>query len=61
MSDLENHRDYEPEGRGIAERLVVPVNTVGAHLQHVYRNLDIPADPSGNRRVRAVLTGLQNT
>ena len=47
--------------RGIAQRLVVSVNTVGTHIKHVYRKLDIAAGPSDNRRVQAALAWLQNT
>lgn len=46
--------------RGIADRLVVSLNTVGTHVRHVFAKLDLPDDPSGNRRVNAVLTYLAN-
>jgi DNA-binding NarL/FixJ family response regulator len=46
--------------RGIAERLFVSLNTVGTHVQHVLRKLDIPGSVSDNRRVLAVLTYLDN-
>jgi len=46
--------------RGIAARLVVSLNTVGTHIQHVFAKLGLPGDETENRRVRAVLTWLQH-
>ena len=46
--------------RGIADRLVVSLHTVGTHVQHVFRKLAIPDTEADNRRVRAVVTWLQN-
>jgi DNA-binding NarL/FixJ family response regulator len=44
--------------RGIAERLFVSNQTVYTHVQHVFTKLDLPATPSDNRRVRAVVAYL---
>jgi DNA-binding NarL/FixJ family response regulator len=44
--------------RGIAERLVVSLNTIGTHIQRILRKLNIPDSTSDNRRVLAVLTYL---
>ncbi|WP_456873398.1 LuxR C-terminal-related transcriptional regulator [Geodermatophilus sp. SYSU D00710] len=46
--------------RGIADRLVVSLHTVGTHVQHVFRKLAIPDTAADNRRVHAVVTWLQN-
>jgi serine/threonine-protein kinase len=45
--------------RGIAEALVVTRKTVEAHVHSILRKLGIPADPSENRRVHAVLAFLR--
>ncbi len=47
--------------RGIADRLVVSTNTVGTHVQHVFRKLGLPEGSADNRRVLAVLTYLSST
>jgi DNA-binding NarL/FixJ family response regulator len=44
--------------RGIAERLVISLNTVGTHVRHIFTKLDLPDAPTDNRRVHAVLTWL---
>ncbi|GAA2907809.1 response regulator transcription factor [Streptosporangium fragile] len=44
--------------RGIADRLALSVTTVGSHAHSVFRKLDIPDEPSSNRRVSAVLAYL---
>jgi DNA-binding NarL/FixJ family response regulator len=45
--------------RGIAERLVVSLNTVGTHIQHIFTKLGLPDTAADNRRVRATLAWLQ--
>jgi DNA-binding NarL/FixJ family response regulator len=45
--------------RGIAERLVVSLNTVGTHVQHIFTKLGLPDTAADNRRVRATLAWLQ--
>jgi len=45
--------------RGIAERLVVSLNTVGTHVQHISSKLGLPDTAADNRRVRATLAWLQ--
>lgn len=45
--------------RGIATRLVVTARTAEAHVQAIFRKLDLPAGPNDNRRVHAVLTYLR--
>jgi DNA-binding NarL/FixJ family response regulator len=45
--------------RGIATRLFVSLNTVETHVRHILDKLDLPANPTDNRRVRAVLTYLR--
>jgi DNA-binding NarL/FixJ family response regulator len=42
--------------RGIAAELFVTRKTVEAHVRSILAKLDLPADPSENRRVHAVLT-----
>ena len=44
--------------RGIAQALTVGLSTVYTHVQHVFAKLDLPATPSDNRRVRAVVAYL---
>jgi DNA-binding NarL/FixJ family response regulator len=46
--------------RGIAERLVISLNTVGTHVQRIFTKLDLPATANDNRRVHAALTWLHN-
>jgi DNA-binding CsgD family transcriptional regulator len=45
--------------RGIAQKLYVSPKTVEAHVRSIFRKLDVPADPTANRRVHAVLTFLR--
>jgi DNA-binding NarL/FixJ family response regulator len=45
--------------RGIADQLFVSLNTVGTHIQHIFRKLDLPGNVSSNRRVLAVIAFLQ--
>lgn len=45
--------------RGIAEHLVVSVNTVGTHVRHIFTKLGLPDTAADNRRVHAVLIWLQ--
>src|SRR5262245_19117472 len=45
--------------RGIAQALHVTQKTVEAHVRSIFRKLDVPADPTENRRVHAVLTFLR--
>jgi DNA-binding NarL/FixJ family response regulator len=47
--------------RGIAERLYVTPNTVETHIRHIIGKLGLPASPSDNRRVHAVLTYLRSS
>lgn len=47
--------------RGIAHRLSISLQTVYTHVQHVFIKLDLPATPSDNRRVRAVVAYLTAT
>lgn len=44
----------------IAQRLVLSLRTVEAHVRHVLLKLDIPESDEGNRRVLAVLTHLRD-
>jgi DNA-binding NarL/FixJ family response regulator len=46
--------------KGIAERLFVSLNTVGTHIRHIFRKLDLPSSAVDNRRVLAVLALLQH-
>jgi DNA-binding NarL/FixJ family response regulator len=46
--------------RGIATRLTVSVRTAEAHVEAIFRKLDLPASPNDNRRVHAVLAYLRN-
>jgi DNA-binding NarL/FixJ family response regulator len=45
--------------RGIADQLFVSLNTVGTHIQHIFRKLELPGHAINNRRVLAVLAFLQ--
>jgi DNA-binding NarL/FixJ family response regulator len=45
--------------RGIREALWLSQKTVEAHVRSIFRKLDLPATPSENRRVHAVLTFLR--
>ncbi len=45
--------------RGIATRLAVSSRTAQAHAEAKFRKLDVPASPTDNRRVHAVLTYLK--
>jgi DNA-binding NarL/FixJ family response regulator len=45
--------------RGIAEALVVSPKTVEAHVRNIFSKLDLPAAPTENRRVHAVLAFLE--
>lgn len=47
--------------KGIAEKIFVSPNTVGTHIQRMFRKLDLPEGSAGNRRVLAVLRYLQRT
>lgn len=44
---------------GVAERLVVEVKTVEAHISRIFTKLDLPPSADEHRRVRAVLTWLR--
>jgi DNA-binding NarL/FixJ family response regulator len=46
--------------KGIAQRMVVSLDTVGTHVQHIFRKLRLPGSPAANRRVLAVLAFLQD-
>ena len=46
--------------RGIREALWLSQKTVEAHVRSIFRKLDLPAAPSENRRVHAVLTFLRS-
>jgi DNA-binding CsgD family transcriptional regulator len=45
--------------RGIAQELFVTPKTVEAHVRSIFRKLELPAAPTENRRVHAVLTFLR--
>ncbi len=45
--------------KGIAERLFLSLNTIGTHIQRIFRKLDLPDGAAENRRVLAVLASLQ--
>jgi DNA-binding NarL/FixJ family response regulator len=44
--------------RGIAAELYLSTNTVGTHVQHLFRKLNLSDSPTDNKRVLAVLTFL---
>jgi DNA-binding NarL/FixJ family response regulator len=46
--------------RGIREALWLSQKTVEAHVRSIFRKLDLPATPSDNRRIHAVLTFLRS-
>jgi DNA-binding NarL/FixJ family response regulator len=46
--------------RGISERLYVTPKTTETHIRHIVAKLAIPATPTHNRRVHAVLTYLRS-
>ncbi|MEU4428953.1 response regulator transcription factor [Actinoplanes sp. NPDC024001] len=45
--------------RGIAETMFISLNTVGTHVQHIFRKLGLEGSAASNRRVLAVLAFLQ--
>ena len=45
--------------KGIGERLFVTPKTVETHVRHIFSKLSIPAAPTENKRVHAVLTYLR--
>jgi len=45
--------------RGIADAMFISLNTVGTHIQHIFRKLGLPGSADSNRRVLAVLAFLQ--
>lgn len=47
--------------RGIAERLVISLNTVETHIQRIFTKLGLPDTAKDNRRVHAALTWLHNS
>jgi DNA-binding NarL/FixJ family response regulator len=47
--------------RGIAERLVISLNTVGTHIQRIFTKLGLPRTANDNRRVHATLTWLHSS
>lgn len=47
--------------RGIAERLVISLNTVETHLQRIFTRLGLPDTANDNRRVHAALLWLHNS
>jgi DNA-binding NarL/FixJ family response regulator len=46
--------------RGISERLYVTPKTTETHIRHIFAKLGVPANPTHNRRVHAVLTYLRS-
>jgi DNA-binding NarL/FixJ family response regulator len=47
--------------RGIAEQLIISINTAETHLQRIFTKLGLPNTANDNRRVHAVLTWLHNS
>jgi DNA-binding NarL/FixJ family response regulator len=47
--------------KGIAAQMHVTLNTVGTHVQHIFRKLRLSDNPANNRRVLAVLAFLQRS
>jgi DNA-binding NarL/FixJ family response regulator len=45
--------------RGIGERLFVAPKTVETHIRHIFAKLSLPAAPTENKRVHAVITYLR--
>ena len=45
--------------KGIAQRMFISLDTVGTHVQHIFRKLRLPGSSAANRRVLAVLAFLQ--
>lgn len=46
--------------KGIGERLFVTPKTVETHVRHIFAKLSLPATPTENKRVHAVLTYLRS-
>ena len=46
--------------KGIAQRMFISLDTVGTHVQHIFRKLRLPGSSTANRRVLAVLAFLQD-
>jgi DNA-binding NarL/FixJ family response regulator len=46
--------------KGIAQRMFISLDTVGTHVQHIFRKLSLPGSAVANRRVLAVLAFLQD-
>lgn len=46
--------------KGIAQRLFISLNTVGTHVQRIFRKLDLADTTADNRRVLAVLAYLRD-
>jgi DNA-binding NarL/FixJ family response regulator len=46
--------------KGIAGRLYVSLNTVGTHVQHIFRKLGLSSSEADNRRILAVLMFLKD-
>jgi DNA-binding NarL/FixJ family response regulator len=46
--------------KGIAHQMFISLDTVGTHVQHIFRKLHLPGSAATNRRVLAVLATLQD-